>query len=357
MIGARKLDHIKIALAKNVQSNVKSGFEEVTLVHRALPEINKGDVKLEASFLGRKINAPIIIAGMTGGHEKAEIINKNLALAAQELGIPMGLGSQRAAIEDEDTACTFSVAREAAPEAFLIANLGIAQFCRGYGLEEARKAVDMIRADALAVHLNPLHEAVQSSGDVFFKGCFERMKKLQELGVPIIAKETGAGVCREDAVLLEKAGVAAIDVGGLGGTSFAAIEHYRASQEKTLGKAFWDWGIPTAIATAECAKYTKLPIIATGGLRNGIDAAKALALGASCFGIALPLLDKARKGYEEVVRELTRIIDELRTAMFLVGAANIEELKRADVVITGKTREWLELRGIECKEYANRRMI
>jgi isopentenyl-diphosphate delta-isomerase len=356
MIGARKLDHIRIALAKNVQSNVKSGFEDAALVHRALPEINKGEIKLETSFLGRKIDAPLIIAGMTGGHEKAEVINRNLALAAQELGIPMGLGSQRAAIEDSRMTYTFSVAREVAPRAFLIANLGIAQFCRGYDLAEARKAVDMIKADALAVHLNPLHEAVQSSGDVYFKGCLARLKKLCKLKVPIIAKETGAGVCREDAKLLEKAGVAAIDVGGLGGTSFAAIEHYRSKGE-TLGKTFWDWGIPTAISTVECSRYTKLPVIATGGIRNGIDVAKAIALGASCCGLALPLLDKARKGYKEVVEELRRIIEELKTAMFLVGAGSIGELKQVDVVITGRTREWLELRGVDCREYANRRMV
>jgi isopentenyl-diphosphate delta-isomerase len=355
MIGARKLDHLKIALEKNVQSRVKNGFEDVTLVHRSLPETDKEDIELETTFLGRKICAPLVIAGMTGGHEKAEIINKNLALAAQELNIPMGLGSQRAAIEDESLAYTFSVARKVAPSVFLIGNLGIAQFCEGYGLREAEKAVGMIKADALAVHLNPLHEAVQSSGDVSFKGCLKRLKKLKSLGVPLIAKETGAGVSREDAVLLEKAGVASIDIGGLGGTSFAAVEHYR-SDKNNLARAFWDWGIPTAVATVECSRYTGLPIIATGGIRNGIDVAKAIALGASSCGFALPLLAKAKKNHTEVVEELKRIMDELRTAMFLVGAQNIKELKGVDVVIRGKTREWLELRGVDCAEYANRRI-
>lgn len=355
MIGARKLDHLKIALEKNVQSRVKNGFEDVTLIHRAVPEINKEDIDLDATFLGRKINAPLVIAGMTGGHKVAERINKNLALAAQELNIPMGLGSQRAAIEDDSIAYTFSVAREAAPDAFLIGNLGIAQFCEGYGLKEAEKAVDMIDADALAVHLNPLHEAVQPSGDVSFKGCIEGLKKLRGLGVPIIAKETGAGVSREDAVLLQDAGVAAIDVGGLGGTSFAAVEHYRSDKGK-LARTFWDWGITTAIATVECSRNTDLPIIATGGIRNGLEVAKAIALGATACGFALPLLFKARKGPKEVTAELKRIMDELRTAMFLVGAQNIEELGRADVIIRGKTREWLELRKIDCKKYANRRI-
>jgi isopentenyl-diphosphate delta-isomerase len=213
----------------------------------------------------------------------------------------------------------------------------------------------MIKADALAVHLNPLHEAVQPSGDVSFKGCLDGLKKLRTLKVPIIAKETGAGVSREDAVLLKDAGVAAIDVGGLGGTSFAAVEHYRSDKRK-LAKTFWNWGITTAIATVECSRNTDLPIIATGGIRNGLEVAKAIALGATSCGFALPLLFKAKKGPNEVMEELKMIMDELRTAMFLVGAQNIEELKKANVVIRGKTREWLELRGVDCREYANRRI-
>jgi isopentenyl-diphosphate delta-isomerase len=354
MIGARKLDHLKIALEKNVQSRAGNGFEDVVLVHRAVPEINKGDIRLETRFLGRRIDAPLVIAGMTGGHKIAEEINKNLAIAAQELNIPLGLGSQRAAIEDESLAYTFSVARDHAPDAFLIGNLGVAQFCEGYGLREAEKAVRMIRADALAVHLNPLHEAVQPSGDVSFKGCLDSLRKLRGLKVPVIAKETGAGVCREDAALLQKAGVAAIDVGGLGGTSFAAVEHYR-TEKRTPAKTFWDWGIPTAVSTVECTRYTDLPVIATGGIRTGLEVAKAIALGAVGCGFALPLLAAAKKGPEAVVARLKSIIEELRTAMFLVGASNVEELKKADVIIRGKTREWLELRGVDCREYANRR--
>lgn len=354
MIGSRKLDHLTIAREKNVQSNVSSGFEDIVLVHRALPEVNMNDIDVAGTLLGKKIHAPIMIAGMTGGHKQAEVINKNLALAAGELGIPLGVGSQRAALEHEDLAYTFSIAREASPEGFLIGNLGAAQFCQDYSVEEARKAVDMIKADALAIHLNPLHEAVQSSGDVTFKACLENLGKLN-LGVPIIAKETGAGIAREEAVLLEKAGVDAIDVGGLGGTSFAAIEHYRLKAEKTLGKLFWDWGIPTAVSTIECAGAVEIEIIATGGIRNGVQVAKAIALGASCCGIALPLLEKARRGPEEVVQELSRIIEELKTAMFLVGAESIGDLRKSDAVITGRTRGWLEARGVDCKEYANRR--
>ncbi len=354
MIDARKLDHILISLKKNVESKTKNGFEDVALVHCALPEIDRDEIDLSANFFGRKISAPIMIAGMTGGHEKAKKINENLALAAQELNIPMGVGSQRAAVENEKLAHTYSIAREAAPDAFLVANLGAAQLSKGYGIKEARKAVEMIGANALAVHLNPLHEAIQSEGETDFKRCIKGIEKLNKLGIPIIAKETGAGIAREEAALLVKAGIAGIDVGGLGGTSFSAVEYYR--NKGTIGKLFWDWGIPTAISTVECAESTNLQVIATGGIRNGIEAAKALALGASACGIALPLLRSAVKSDMEAVKELSRIIEELRTAMFLVGAASVTELGNCDVVITGKTKEWLESRGIDCRKFANRRM-
>lgn len=353
MIDARKLDHILISLKKDVASKTKNGFEDVALVHRALPEIDRDEIDLCTTFFGRKISAPILIAGMTGGHEKAKKINENLAIAAQELNIPMGVGSQRAGIENEKLAYTYSIARDAAPDAFLIANLGAVQLCKGYGIKEARKAIDMIGANALAVHLNPLHEVIQPEGETDFKGCIRGIEKLNNLGVPIIAKETGAGIAKEEAVLLEKAGVAGIDVGGLGGTSFSAVEYYRKKASK--GKLFWDWGIPTAISTVECAESTKLQVIATGGIRNGIEVAKALALGANACGIALPLLSKAVKSSREVAAELQRIIEELRTTMFLVGAANVGELKNSDVVITGKTKDWLESRGIDCKKFADRR--
>lgn len=351
----RKLDHIKISLGRRVESEVNTGFEDVFLVHRSLPEIDKREIDLSANFLGRKISAPIIIAGMTGGHEKAKRINQNLALAAQELGIPMGVGSQRAAIENPKLAHTYAIAREVAPDTFLIANLGAVQFCKGYGAEEAKKAVEMISANALAVHLNPLQEAVQPEGDVNFKGALEKISEICKSSTPVIAKETGAGIAGEEALALEKAGVAAIDVGGLGGTSFAAVEHYRWKAKSSVAKSFWNWGVPTTISTIECAESVKIPVIATGGIRSGIDAAKALALGASACGIALPLLSKAVESYRAVVEELERIAEELRVAMFLVGARNVEELRNCDAVITGRTKEWLESRGIDCTKFARRR--
>ncbi|RLF60965.1 MAG: type 2 isopentenyl-diphosphate Delta-isomerase [Thermoplasmata archaeon] len=355
MINPRKLEHLNICLAKNVECRRKTGFDEVFFVHRALPEINKDDIDLTINFLGKKISAPIMIASMTGGHEKAKRINENLAIAAEHLNIPLGVGSQRAAIENPKLKHTFTVVREIAQTIPIFANLGVVQFSQDYGIEEAKEAVEMIDADALALHLNPLQEAIQKEGDTNFRRGIENIRKLaKELDVPIIAKETGAGIAREEAILLEKAGVKVIDVGGVGGTSFAAVEYYR---DKTIpyGKLFWDWGIPTAVSTVECSEYTNLKIISTGGIRNGIQVAKAIALGADLCGIALPLLKKARKSHRYVEEEIKRIIEELKIAMFLVGAEKVEDLKKCDVVITGDTREWLETRGIDCRKFANRR--
>ncbi|MEE9474680.1 MAG: type 2 isopentenyl-diphosphate Delta-isomerase [Candidatus Hydrothermarchaeaceae archaeon] len=351
MVTDRKLDHIEISLREDIQSRTKNGFDDITFVHRALPEINRDEIELTCDFFGRKIGAPIIIAGMTGGHEKAEEINRNLALAATELNIPMGVGSQRAGIEDEKLTPTYSIARETAPDIFLIGNLGAVQFSKGYGIEEAKKAVEMIDANALAIHLNPLQEAIMPEGDTDFKGALRGLEELKDLDVPVIAKETGAGIAMEEAKLIEKAGAAGIDVGGLGGTSFSAVEYYR---RKGFEKTFWDWGIPTAVSTIECIEGTKLNIISTGGVRNGLEVAKALSLGAVACGIAHPLLSGAVKGKDEVLNTLNRVIDELKTAMFLTGARTIEELRNVDTVITGMTKDWLENRGMDCKKYARR---
>ncbi|MEE8402464.1 MAG: type 2 isopentenyl-diphosphate Delta-isomerase [Candidatus Hydrothermarchaeaceae archaeon] len=351
MTSGRKLDHINIALEDDVQSRIKTGFDDLTFVHRAMPEINLDDVDLTCDFFGREIGAPIIIAGMTGGHEKAKEINRNLALAAAELNIPMGVGSQRAALKDETLAHTYSVAREAAPDAFLIGNLGAVQFAREYGITEAEAAVEMIDADALAVHLNPLQEAIMPEGDTDFEGALEGLEKLKDLSVPVIAKETGAGIAMEEAKLLEKAGAAGIDVGGLGGTSFSAVEYYRA---KGAEPTFWDWGIPTAVSTIECVEATSLNIISTGGIRNGLEIAKAISTGASACGIAHPLLSEAIRGKDEVVSALSSIIDELKNAMFLTGAKAIEDLRNVDIIITGMTKDWLDNRAIDTKKYAKR---
>ncbi|WP_457554618.1 type 2 isopentenyl-diphosphate Delta-isomerase [Candidatus Pyrohabitans sp.] len=339
----RKLDHIRICLSEEVEAGA-SGFEDVVLIHSALPEVDLEKVRLETRFLGRRIAMPVFIAAMTGGHEEARKINENLALAAQELDIPLGVGSQRAAIEDERLADTFSVARKVAPEAYLIANLGAVQFSKGYSVKHAEKAIDMISADAIALHLNPLQEACQKEGDTSFEGAGEAIAELCEaLDVPVIVKETGAGIAAEEAALLQEAGVSAIDVGGAGGTSFALVESYRGGE---LGRRFASWGIPTAVSVVECSTSVDVPVFATGGVRSGVDVAKAIALGASACGIALPLLRHAVRDSESVVRALRRVECELRVAAFLTGSRSVEELSRARHVILGRTREWLEARGI-----------
>ncbi len=356
MIEDRKLDHIAISLKEQVESKVSSGFDDITPVHRSLPEANLDEIDLSTIFFGKTLSAPIVIAGMTGGHEKAKRINENLAVAAQELGVAMGVGSQRAGLENPDLSETYSIAREVAPEAFLIGNLGAVQFAIDYTIEHANSAVDMIKADALAVHLNPLQEAVQTEGDRDFRGCVDAISDLKGLKVPIIGKETGAGVSREDAVLLEEAGVAGLDVGGLGGTSFSAVESYREGVDRALAERFWDWGIPTALSTIEVLENTKLSVISTGGVRSGVDIAKALALGASSGGMALPFLKEAMKSADAVKDAINRVIEELKIAMFLMGAEDVQGLRECDLVITGKTREWLQARNIDYKKYANRKI-
>ncbi|MCS4541861.1 MAG: type 2 isopentenyl-diphosphate Delta-isomerase [Euryarchaeota archaeon] len=361
----RKFEHIEICLKHNVKMREKStGFEDVEFIHRSLPEINKHEIETSIDFLGHTLNAPIIIAGMTGGHPVAKKINAELAKAAQDLSIGMGIGSQRAAIENPSLAYTYEIARKVAPDIFLIANLGAPQLVKGYSIDEAKKAVKMIDADALAIHLNPLQEALQSEGEIEARGYLKNIQRIaKELDVPVIAKETGAGISGEDALLLKKAGVAAIDIGGAGGTSWSGVESIRAKNRgdklgEELGKTYWDWGIPTAVSTVEVAEAVGnyLKIIATGGIRSGLDVAKALALGADAAGVALPFLSPAYKeGARAVILKLKQMIEELRVAMFLVGARNISELKQSNVVVVGKTADWLKARGINLVKLSKRR--
>lgn len=347
----RKKEHIEISLKKDVSSSLATGFEDIKLVHNAMPSINKKDIDASCDFLGKKLSYPLIICAMTGGTPDAEKINKNLAAAAEELGLALGLGSERAALQDAKLWKTYEV-RDVAPNIPLIANLGLVQFSKGYGLKEAKEAIEKIGADALAVHLNALQEAVQPEGDTDFKGAFEHLKELcHDLGKPVIAKETGAGISRDVAHRLASAGAYAIDVSGAGGTSFSQVEHHRGGKS---AEAFREWGIPTACAVAEIAGAVASKVIASGGIRTGVDAAKAISLGADYAGIALPLLAPALESKEAVVEKLKIILDEFKNAMFLVNAKTIAELQKKDVVITGKTAEWLSVRGLRPELLANR---
>jgi len=272
----------------------------------------------------------------------------------------MGVGSQRAAIEDKKLERTFSIARKKAPTAFLIANIGGVQLVNGYGFKEVQKAIDMIGADAVAIHLNALQEVVQPEGQTNFKGILEKIGELaRELDTPLIAKETGAGIAAEEAEKLEVAGAKGIDVSGAGGTSFAAVEYYRAKRQENnfqrmVGGIFWDWGISTAVSVAEVSQTVNIPVIASGGIRGGVDIAKALALGASLASFSQPILQSAIKGLKETENMLSLMVEELRNAMFLVGAKSVKHLRKTPLVVMGRTAEWLRARGFDLESYARR---
>jgi isopentenyl-diphosphate delta-isomerase len=357
----RKAEHIRISLDRNVQAKrVTTGFEDVHFVHKALPEIDKKDIDMTTTFFGHRFTAPLIAGAITGGTPESTKINANIAQAVQELGLGMGVGSQRAAIEEKKFEKTFAVARKKAPTAFLIANIGGIQLVNGYGLKEVKKAVEMIDADAIAIHLNSLQETAQPEGQTNFSGVLEKIRAItEELDIPVIAKETGAGMASEEAKKLEDSGVKCVDVSGAGGTSWAGVEYYRAKEHDNksqgqLANLFWDWGIPTVTSIIEVTQTINIPIIASGGIRNGVDAGKALALGSKLTSFSQPVLEAAVKGVEETYNTLSLLIDELRNCMFLLGADSVQTLQRTPIVITGKTSEWMEKRGFNIKRYARR---
>ena len=359
-IEKRKQRHIRLTLEENVQADIGTGFEDVRLIHRALPEIDLDDVKTETELFGRRLASPLIVSAITGGTDYAKEINATLASAVEEFGIGIGVGSQRIAIEDPSVVHTFSIVREKAPSALVMGNIGCPQLSMGWGVGEAKRCVEMIDADALAIHMNPLQEAVQVGGETRYSGVLSKVKEVAGgLDVPIVMKETGCGIAHEDAVKLEKAGVAGLELSGVGGTSWAAVEHHIAREEgkrdqEALGRALWNWGIPTAISVVETSQTTSLKIIASGGLRTGVEMAKAIALGADAVGIARPFLEKAVEGPETLREHIENILLEFRTVMFLVGAKNIQELKRAPALLMGRTAEWLRLRGFDPEDYSFR---
>ncbi len=342
LIKQRKKDGIEIPLHKDVQAKTTTTLlEHVRLVHNALPELDYDEIDLSTTFLGHRFSAPIIIDSMTGGTDEATIINGRLGELAEKFGFGMGLGSQRAGLKSEELAATYSVARRNAPNAFLIANIGGAQLAKGLSIDEARKIVKMIRANALVVHLNSLQELVQPEGEPKYRGVLSKISELAKaMDVPVMVKEVGAGISREVAVKLEMAGVSAINVAGAGGTSWAGVEKLRAdyandSLKQHLGELFWDWGIPTAASLIEAKRAVKLPLVASGGLRNGLEAAKCIALGASMVGMAYPFLKAAAKSKEDLESFARTVIAELQSTMFLVGAKNIPALASSRYILTG----------------------
>ena len=348
MISNRKLEHLLICKNYDVEFKDKTtGFEDIELVHNALPEVDKNEIDLSTSVFGKKLDSPLFITAITGGHPASKDINKQLAIAAEQNNIALGVGSQRAACEHPELADTYFVVRENAPDCLLVGNIGAPQ------LNLSNKAVEILDADILAIHLNPLQESIQPEGDLDARGYLDLISKITDLvDIPVMAKETGCGISAETAKQLADAGVSFIDVEGAGGTSWAAVETYR-SDDKYYGELFWDWGIPTAISTAEVVNTVDVPVISSGGIRTGLEAAKAIALGADSVGMALPFLKKSIS-QEDLNQFIKKFNDSLRIAMFLVGANNIEELKQSKLVISGKTKQWLEDRGINTRNYSRR---
>jgi isopentenyl-diphosphate delta-isomerase len=336
VIKNRKDDHIRINLQQNVQfPRLTTGLERYRFLHQALPELDLREVDTRVELFGRTLSAPLLISSMTGGTEMAMRFNRVLAEAAQEHGIALGLGSQRAALKNPETAITYQV-RDLAPDVLLLANLGAVQLNYGYGIDECRRVVEMVEADALILHFNVLQEAVQPEGDVNFSGLLSKVEAVcRAIDVPVIAKEVGWGFSEQNVRDLANAGIAAIDVAGAGGTSWSEVEYHRAPDafHAQVARAFADWGIPTADAIQYAVKGApNLPIIASGGLRDGIDVAKSIALGATIGGMAGPFLKAAAESVEAVSQLIAILSSQIRIAMLCSGARSIADLQRTPLL-------------------------
>ncbi|MDB9507217.1 MAG: type 2 isopentenyl-diphosphate Delta-isomerase [Microcystis sp. M_OC_Ca_00000000_S217Cul] len=329
----RKSEHLRVCIEEDVEfQQLTNGLEKYRFTHCCLPELDRSDIELGTTFLGKSLKAPILISSMTGGTELAHLVNTRLATVAQRYGLAMGVGSQRIALEQPELAPTFAV-RSLAPDILLLANLGAVQLNYSCGLEDCLKLVELLEADALILHLNPLQEWVQSEGDSNFKGLLAKIEQIcAQLPVPVIAKEVGNGISAVMAKKLIEAGVAAIDVAGAGGTSWAKVESQRAkdNRQRHLGQVFADWGLPTAeCITAIRSLNSTIPLIASGGLKNGLDIAKSIALGADLGGLARPFLVAAIES-EAAVDELVKfLIAELEIVLFCTGNPNLSALKHS----------------------------
>jgi isopentenyl-diphosphate Delta-isomerase len=334
-IQARKSDHIKINLEQDVRSGLANGLVRYHFPHEALPELNLDAVNTSLALFSKKLEVPILISSMTGGTEQAGIINRHLAEAAQEQRVAMGVGSQRAALEDSQQIPTYSITRKVAPDILLFANLGAVQLNHGYALKDCQRAVDMLQADALFLHLNPLQEAVQAGGDTDFAGLATKISKIcKKLEVPVIVKEVGWGISERTARILVECGVAAIDVAGAGGTSWSQVEMHRAPDDFTrkLAATFIDWGIPTAESVLNVKKAAPgMIIFASGGLKDGLDIAKCVALGATLGGFAGQFLKAAAISTEDVAALIRLPRQQIRVSMFGAGASDLNALRKIEL--------------------------
>jgi isopentenyl-diphosphate Delta-isomerase len=331
----RKLEHIRVCLDEDVSFRKTNGFERYEFEYHALPEIDLSDIDLSIKFLGHDFKMPFFIDALTGGADGTEIINRNLAAAAQSLGLGMGLGSQRAMLENADLTYTYQV-RDVAPDIFLLGNLGASQLLN-YSIAQVKQLISAVGANGLALHLNPLQELVQPGGDTNWRNVLASIRAFcQTADMPVVVKEVGGGLSFGVATQLASVGVAALNVAGAGGTSFARVEYHRGSESAA---PFFEWGIPTAESLKQCLGAVSVPLIASGGIRNGVECAKALAMGASLVGFAYPLLKPAMESAEAVVGEMNRIALELKKAMLLLGACNMVELKACSVKLVDSVEQ------------------
>jgi len=322
----RKQEHIEVCLRENVNFVKSNGFEKYDFVHNALCDFDFSDIDISCDFLGRKMKAPIIISSITGGCGEAEKINRNLARAAQAFGIAMSCGSQKAMIKDLGLVSTYAV-REVAPDILYLGNIGLDYLKNHENFARVKIALQSIGGDGIFVHLNLAQELSQGEGERDFAGSYnDLMEFIKSMDLPVLVKEVGSGIAGVVAERLEKAGVAAIDVAGAGGISWAKVESFR-QKDGAIGERFSDWGIPTAECLADCVKSVQVPLIASGGIYDGVTACKALALGASMVGLAGPLLRCADESAESVQKYLENYILEMKTCMMLVGCRNLEELR------------------------------
>ena len=330
----RKDEHLEINLNRDVRSGLTTGFEKYSFIHQALPELDLGEISTETDFLGKQLSIPLLISSMTGGTQTGEMFNQRLAEAANATGIAMGVGSQRADIENWHAGKRSRI-REFAPKIPLFANLGAIQLNYGFTLEECQKAVEMIEADALILHLNPLQEALQPEGETNFSGLSAKIEQVcRQISVPVIVKEVGWGISVQTARQLIELGVVAIDVAGAGGTSWSEVEKHRTRDESRfrVASAFKEWGIPTAECVATIRReFSELPLIASGGMSNGMEIAKSIALGANLAGIARPFVVAANQSTEAVIAMIDEIKTELRITMFAAGAKDIVSLSKTNL--------------------------
>jgi isopentenyl-diphosphate delta-isomerase len=348
----RKLDHLNL-VQKLGDGPAQTGLEDVHFIHNCLPEIDPSEIDTATRFCHKTIAIPLLINAITGGISEAERINRAFALAARRLGIPMAVGSQAAALEDRNVRFSYEVVREENPDGFIIANIGCSA-----SLEHAREAVKMINADALQVHLNAPQEVMmpQGEGDLSFRGYLQRIAQIvKTVNVPVIVKEVGFGIAREQAILLLSTGIAALDIGGKGGTNFIHIEGFRYNHEAV--QPFLNWGLSTAVTLIEVVESAgfHLQIVATGGIRNGLDVARVLSLGAGLAGVAGPLVRCYYRGGETAVESyLWQLQKELKQVMLMLGTRNLYELRQRPLVILGETGKWLERRGFDLSRFARR---